>query len=225
MAYDQQRYRALVQSAAVNYEFWRGTIQDQSSRGLAMTPVGNPSWGRVNGRPALKQNAAGDGVTSGNVANIVDVTGSFSVEGFFTPMILGANFPLRQWLGGGSGGFALTHDYGGGRSALYLLNNVGGVARTITMAAGTHPAGVLRHVLIVSLAGGISGYCWMNGIPVGPVFIGAGVAANIAANAAVAAGAGTGLMSSLLIRAYPFALGNEDVTCLAAAAESLVGGW
>jgi len=227
MPLDQTRYRALVESAAVRFDFgYTGSWQDQSSRGLVMTPIGNPSWARCNGRPALAQRAAGDGATSGAVANIVDVTANLTIECLFAPMIIGANYPLRQWLGGGSGGFALTHDYGGGRPALYLINNVGGVARTITVAAGTQPAATLRHILISSLTGGTSGYCWVNGAPVAAILIGAGVAANIAANAAVVAGgAGTGLMSSLLIRAYPFALGNEDVTCLAAAAESLVGGW
>jgi len=46
-----------------------------------------------------------------------------------------------------------------------------------------------------------------------------------AAAPVVAGGGGDGLLCSLVSRCYGFSEGNEDATCLAAAAESLVGGW
>ena len=230
MPLDQQRYRALVESAAVNFDFSRGTIQDLSPAGRAMSFVGAPTWARVNGRPCLNQNAINQGATSGVVGPVVDVTGSFSVEvllqaGVETP-VPSVNVPLYQATAG-VGGFAFQLRTGAGWWTAYmdLFGLGGGVQRRLTMPVDSWPWDTKpRHGIIVSRNATSDGLAWLNGIPRAVVVTLIGPLANIV-NQTVLVGADRGMCIYSLVRAYPFALTNEDAACLAEAAREMVGGF
>ena len=226
MAYDQQRHRALVQSAAVNYEFWRGTIQDQSSRGLAMSFVGAPTFGRVNGHPCLKQNAAGDCVTSGAVPMAVDVLGDFFLEVTFCVSTGGLKANLLTQ-GGVGGGFTTYWVSATQQVLLYLFTAAGAAAGQIYTPVGSILPSRRYHLLMQSLAAGTNGRVTINGVHVAPVLMLAGVAAAGVNSVIITAGhSNAGCRENISTsRLWRGQYTNEDATCLAAAAESLVGGW
>lgn len=221
MPVDQERYDLLIRRATFNAEFWRGTIQDLSAAQRAMSFVGAPTWSRINGWPCLAVNATG--TTSAAVPQVVDVTGSFTVEALSSYRQLPAAW-LEQY--GATGGFRFSSPSGVNRSEIYLYDNAGVAARVIYTAVGATPLNRPFHLLLTSTLGGTVGYARINGIPSTVAYAGAGVAANVAVPTAIAHGdADTRRAAqSLIVRAYPFALTNEDCATLYQAAKTLVGG-
>jgi len=228
MPYDSDRARSLIARAAFNAEFFRGTISDLSNAQRAMTFVGAPTWGMINGKPALRQNTAADLVNSAAVPAIVDVTADFSLEFVIEPHRFGDDTPdiIRQTNNGGF--YCFWHGFPAvQRFYLRLQTNAGATAREIITPVASATMNAAQHVIITSQAGGTSGSSWKNGIPQVATLAGAGVAANCPATILTAFGYPTNATryTYLLERVYPFALTNADASCLAEQAKLLVGGW
>jgi len=227
MAFDQNRYFSLIQRAAFDASFYKGTIQDLSSAQRAMSFVGAPTFGRVNGHPCLKQNATGEGCTSGAVLGVVDMAASWTIETLHRQDV--GDSWLCRWAGPASaGGFLQSNFAAGGRILVYEYDAAGVPQRQLfSPAGGVTPPNKTLHTLTSSIAAGTSGRMWFNGIPQVVTLIGAGVPVNPVASPVgfgMSGGAG-GLATEMILRVYPFALTNEDATCLAEAAKELVGGW
>lgn len=227
MPVDTARYNSLISRAAFNMEAWRGTYQDLSANRLAMTAVGTPTWGVVNGLPCLKQGTVGDGATSATVQRIVDVTGSFTVEWLFSAQYVDGNdnFIIRQGTGGGGFGiYVATPGAGQFRAVLVIYDAAAAAARYVYYNPGL-PLFWQYHMIYNPRTGGTSGATWINGTPVTTTLAGAGVSANIAVDRVVTVGVGAGgLKEFSIMRVFPFSLGNEDVTVLYEQAKILTGG-
>jgi hypothetical protein len=224
MPFDNARYQSLIERASFRFEPFRGTIQDLSSAQRTMSFVGSPSFCLVNGLPALRQNAAGDGATSGAVAAAVDVTGSYSIEILGGHMIDG--IPIFGQGASNAGGFAFY--YSGSvltyKCVVEMYSSAGpGVMRNGQSNVNTYPMRRTIHTLISVSGGGATGTLAINGVPSTFTMGGAGVVTNIAANRAITFWANTGRTGTTILRLYPFALTNSDATCLYGAARSLVG--
>ena len=226
MAYDQNRYQSLIQRAAFNAEFFRGTIQDLSSAQRAMSFVGAPTFGRVNGHPCLKQNAAGDRVTSGAVPMAVDVLGDFFLEVTFS-LSTGGQWANLLTQGGVGGGFTAYWVSATQEARLYLFTAAGAYAEQINTPFGSILPSRRYHLLMQSLAAGTNGRVTINGVHVAPVLMLAGVvAAGVNPVITTAGSSNAGCRQNVSTsRLWRGQYTNEDATCLAAAAESLVGGW
>lgn len=229
MPYDQDRYNSLISRAAFDCSFYKGTIQDQSPARRAMIFVGSPSFCLINGLPALRQNAAGSGAQSAAIPQILDLSGTVSIEAVYRPILrAGGYHPLiAQSSGAAADGFMFEDDPVTG-DAYFLLFNGGAIARQIR-ATTPVTRGFLSHAIITSGNGAATGSAWVGGIPTSVVLGGAGAAVNTAGAVVAVAGAPTvwsgsnGLQDTVLIRAYPFALTNSDAACLYGAAKSLIG--
>lgn len=230
MSVDWGRYNDLQARAAFAMNAYSGSYQDQSKNRLAMTAVGTPGWTQVNGWPALSGCSNGIGVNSGAVANIVDVTSSFSVESICTSTTQGLSPVIRQQSVGG-GGLQFYCDMatpGVGYYAMILYTAAGAVARTLYLLPAMAALVSTKHAHLVMVCnnGGATATFFVGGVPIAGTLVGAGVAANSGAALVRVLGAGggsTGNMTASLIRAYPFALTNADASCLYGAARSLVG--
>jgi len=223
MPVDQDRYRSLIARAAFNAEFFRGTISDLSSAQRAMTFVGSPTWGRLNGFPILKKNAAADGTTSAAVAPVLDVTGSITFEGLFVADDVFMPVMFRQV--GGTGGVSFGNLSGVNRGEVYLLDAAGAGARFVMTAIGALPAHRPRHLIISSIDGGTSGLVWINGVPSTCTLALAGVAASPPVSVVTTLGAVSAAGQAMISRCWPFLFTNEDAVCIAEQAKLLVGGW
>ncbi len=227
MALDQDRYRSLIERCAFRMDAFRGTIADLSPAQRAMAFVGAPTWGRINGWPCLKMNAAADGATSGALAAVLDVTGPFFVEAVARINLRSQYQDIAGQYGGGGGGWEW---YFSNLNALVLLLYTagGGVARNLSIPAASLPVRSPVHVLAYSTAGGVAGLAWVNGVPVGPVPAGAGVAANGGVRPYTVLGVGGGgseRADLLLHRAWTGTPSNADASCLAEASKLMIGGW
>lgn len=226
MAVDQDRYRALIARAAFNAEFWRGTIQDLSPAQRAMSFVGAPTWGRINGNPCLSQRANADGVTRAAENPLIDVTGPFFVELCVINHIAGNLSYIRHGGVGATGGWKLTWDPANERASLDLFTAAGAVARTVYNPNNSlAPRNKPFHTIMATALGGTTGACWTAGLPAVATLAGVGVAAAAPAINLYAGGFGTGLCDSLIIRVWSGVPTNADATCLAEQARLLVGGW
>jgi len=224
MPVDNDRFQSLIRRAAFNAELWRGTVQDLSPAQRAMAFVGAPTWSRINGWPILKQNAVGDGATSGNVANIVDVTTPFWLECIFVSTAGGtACYALQQGLST-FGGFVWYWSVGAGNKlVLEMYDGAAGAARSIAGAGGSHMPGILRHTILAVTP--LSGSCWVNGIPSAMTIVNTRAATNCAPRAVRVMGTLGGCCQTMLARAWQGTPTNEDVACLAEQAKLMVGGW
>lgn len=224
--YDVDAYSALVQRASFRFEGWKGTIQDQSTAQRAMSYVGSPRFQRVGNVVGLVQNAVADGITSGNVASVVDVTAAFTLEIYGIGYVTGTDFVIGQLGAGNAGGFiCYRQGPANNRITCELYTIAGASARTLASPIGSTILGSLFHCVLSSSAGGTAGAVWLGGIPSVVTLAGAGVAANHAGTRPIiAAGGNGGIQGSFIIRAYPFALDNSQAACLAAGAANLVSG-
>lgn len=227
MPTNQQHYADLIRACVFDASYYAGAIQDRSAAKRAMAFAGNPTWSRIASLPALKQAAVLDGTASVDpAARILDVTGTFSVEWCGVPMegFLAPTTLLSQ-VGPVSGGFAFMWDDVNAVYVLALYDNAGALARSITTPAASAVLLAPTHVLMTSSAGGTVGTAKINGRPVACALGGAGVAANINADGPViAGGAASGIIASLLARAWATVHGNEDATALHGAIRDLTGG-
>jgi hypothetical protein len=190
-----------------------------------MTAVGAPTWSMINGLPALRQNAYGDGCTSGAVLNVVNMAGSWTIETVHRQDTGDSWF--SRWTGPASaGGFHLFNFSAGTRIGLYEFDAAGAVQRQIFSPAGSIvPAARTVHYLVSSVTAGTSGRTWINGVPVVATLAGAGVPVNPVASAVgFGMAGGVGFATAVLMRIYPFALTNEDASCLYQQAKILTGG-
>lgn len=223
MPFDSARAASLIARAAFNAEFFRGTIQDLSSAKRAMSFVGAPTWSRINGRPCLKQNAAGDGTTSGVVDNIVDVTAPFWVEALFTTTNPGAACYVLQQGAVAAGGFIFYWSLGAGTLfRVELYDGAAGGARSVNTPAASGPYNTTRHVII-----GIEplvGSCWINGVPGTPLVVNTRAATNCAPRAVRMMGTVGGGCQAGFIRCTQGTPSQEDATCLYQQARILTGG-
>jgi len=221
--YDIDLYQRLVQSAVFNCEPWRGTTQDLSQSGRAMSYVGTARLGKTGSVQRLRQLASGDGTTSGNETNIVDVTTDFWIEALFAANNPGAAcYVLQQGLST-FGGFIFYWSSGAGRVfVIETYDGVAGAARTRTSFAASVPAYSERHVVLhVSPA---AGTYWFNGIPSVPTSVNTRAPTNCAPRAIrVMAALGGGCQVGL-VRAWQGIPTNDDASCLAAAAQNLCSG-
>jgi len=222
MAYDQNRYQSLIQRAAFNAEFFRGTIQDLSSAQRAMSFVGAPTFGRVNGHPCLKQNAAGDGVTSGNVANIVDVTSPFFLEAIFG--VFPGDLPCYIIQQGVAtfGGFIWYWSASGRLYQLEIYDAAAGAARTLSTPVDSQPARTLRHALFA--VSPLSALTWINGIPVTPLVTNTRVPTNCAPRPLRVLATLGGGCQAMIARVWQGTPTNEQVNDLYQAARELTSG-
>lgn len=225
MRYDQDRYQSLIKSAAFDCSFYKGTIQDLSKAQRPMTFAGTPTWGRIGCLPALKQNSTGDAATSGNVAPLVDVTGTFTVEAIVLGLLDGTDQLLLNWGVGGAGGFVFMRQSTFTRVNITLFTIAGAVARELSSPVGSVPMLKPMHCLMTSVTGGTAGLFWINGQPAAVTLAGAGLAANYVGTRPILAGGGNaGLQITALVRGWLGALSNDDVDALHGAAHELTGG-
>lgn len=214
MSYDQTRYQALVVRAALRWDFYTGTFQDQSLAQRATTLTGC-TWVRQNNAAWLAQRANGDGTATGTVAAIADMTGAFWIEVLFNPHILIApstNHLLNQ--SDAAGGFQFMWDVNNTNLILYLMAGGAGV-RSIATPVGSVVPNRPMHAVIASIAGGTAGAVWVNGVPAVATLGLAGVAANIAAPTAILSGpVSQGQSDRGIIRTWTGTVSNEDVAAL-----------
>jgi hypothetical protein len=226
-SYDKDRYIAVREACVFCAEYWRGTIADVTHPARVMTFVGTPTFALMNGLPVLRNNTAGDGTASAVEARIVDVTGAFSVEWCGTPTMGGpGGAVLIQQAGPVSGGFSFDWDPMDERFFLWMLDNVGAIARSVSTPVGSAVVGLATHGIITSSAGGTAGTAAIRGVPVAVTLAGAGVVANCNANTVVSAARtppASGIVTSLLVRAAAVSWGREDQTALYGAASVLTG--
>ena len=225
MPLDQVRYSRLIASAAFDASFYKGTWQDLSRNGLAMTPVGNPSWARCNGRPCLKQNAAADCVTSAAVPMAVDVLGDFSLEVTFS-LSTGGLWANLLTQGGVGGGFTAYWVSATQQVLLYLFTAAGAYAEQINTPVGSILPSRRYHLLMQSLAAGTNGRVTINGVHVAPVLMLAGVvAAGVNSAITTAGNSDAGCRQNVSTsRLWQGTMTNEDAQVLYQAARELTGG-
>jgi hypothetical protein len=226
MGYDQDRYNSLISRAAFDCSFYKGTWQDLSPARRTMTAVGSPSFTMVNGLPALRQNAVGDGSTSAVVPAIVDPSGAFSIEvcgAVYGPAAATWGYFLRQQT---LGGFFAYVDPSTQRFLVATNTAAGALARTLQSPVGSFPRATQRHLIMSSTSGATAGLSWVAGVPGAVTLGGAGVSApcNPAAVIVMAQSDVGVRVQSLIIRVFPFALTNEDCAALYGAARALTGG-
>lgn len=223
-------YENLVGSATFNSEFFRGTIQDQGPRQLAMTMIGAPTWATTSGVPYLSKTLVNQGSTSAVTPRIIDVTGTFTLECVFRGRIpSGADDILLVQLDGFAGNGFLWYWNSTGTMRINCQVYGGGWAHEWCSAAGTVLANRNVHFVHRSNNAGATCQGWINGVPVTMVKAGAGVPLNIAANRAVevltSALLASGALSDLaLIRSYDVGLDDEDVSVLYQEAHRLTRG-
>lgn len=225
--FDKDRFLRLRESAAVNFEFWRGTYQDLGPRRLAMTAVGTPGWALINGLPCLSQPTGTAPVsTTGVVDPVVDITGDFFVEVVLSARINPAgteDFILNQAGPGSVGGFRCS--WNAATSSLQLLgrNAAGAGVNYLRMPNNTLTMNKPSHFIIAALAGMTSGIGWVGGVPVTVSLLGPGVVVNCVPSLLYAAGGNAGKIDTTLIRVWQGTPTNADAACLYQAAKSLVG--
>jgi len=224
MPLDQTRYQDLIAGASFDASFYKGTIQDQSSRSLAMSFVGAPTWTRVNGKPAISQAGSNANyvMSTAAVASLVDLTGTFSLELLFCASAVERDRPIQQIDGTNTG--IIVQRESASTSYVYLYSG-GAIVRSIGTPAGATAASLIHHLVFTSVAGGTSGYVWHRGIPLAATLSGAGAAANPAASIVRLGLGASGLGETLVVRLWQQAFGNPDANCLAEAAREMVGGW
>lgn len=220
--FDKARYQSLIERATFNCEFWRGTYQDLSPSRLAMTAVGTPTWGKVNGLPCLKQRASGDRVQSGVVPSVVDTaTSSYWVESIWSPHTAVTSYALYQFNGGG---WTAYSDGANRTVAIGSLTAAGALARYCFPAAGSTPLNRPTHVVLWIDVVGLSGRAWINGIPHAVTFVNAAPPVACASTKLLVSAQGGGSLQTLLSRVWQGTPSNEDVAALYGAASVLTGG-
>jgi len=209
-------YKELCDQAVVNFEFWTGDIQNRGTAAMAMSVVGTPYFQRIGKMVGLTQKALADGITSGNVAAILDVTGTFTLEMAVIGYVSGTDFILINVGAGSAGGFVCYRQGpANNRVTCELYTIAGASARTLVLPVDSSPLGFAIHTVLTSTTGGTAGAAWVDGLPVVVILGGAGVAANHAGARPVgAAGGNAGIQSSVLIRAWQGALDANEVATL-----------
>jgi len=215
--YDQDRYRSLIARAAFDCSFYKGTIQDQSAAQRAMAFVGAPTFSRCNGLPCLKQNAAADGATSGNIAAVVDTTQPFWCEALIDPPSTGTCHLIYQV---NAGGFTFYWDASVPRIFLMTRTAALGNARYGFATVVKRP----QHLVVSLDPVGLTSNGWVNGVPLGMTFTNTAPPVLCAATPVVVCGAGGLNMRSLLARVWRGAPTNEECAALYGAAHVLTGG-
>jgi len=222
MPFDQNRYSSLIQRAAFDASFYKGTIQDLSSAQRAMSFVGAPSWAKCNGLPILRQNAAGAGAaTTGAVASVINSTQPFWVECLVSTTTTAAYVFFQQ----NAGGWYCFTDPLNTRFLLITVTAALGNARYLVTVSARLAANRLNHIVAALDPVSLAGYSWINGAPNPTTFANIAPPVVCAATQLQVCGAGGLAARGMIARAWQGTPTNEDATCLAAAAESLVGGW
>jgi hypothetical protein len=227
MPFDVQRFVSLRERAVFNGEYWRGTMADLSPSQYTMSITGAPSWSQVNGLPVIQCPNATGPRTPAAVNAVVNATASFSIE-YFGKATLGVARLIYQMLNGGIELDAFTYATNG-YVQIVGYTAAGAAGRTCYISLPAIPAvsgNKLFHVVGTVTGGFASALGWVNGVPSGTSFAGAGVVAS--SNPALlyllaSSGACTSISSTVAVRIYPFALTNEDAAALYGAAKSLVG--
>lgn len=208
-------YSELLSSAALNFELWRGHIQNLGTASMTMAYNGTPRFTNKNKTNVFLQGNS-QYIASGVIPYVVDVTGTFTVECAVLPLTkLGGGSALYQK---NNGGFQLYYvDPATGENSLrwvlVLYNNAGGDARYIYTDAMS--LNQTNHFIIQSTTGGTAGSLWINGSPVTPLLAaGAGVAANCANIGISVMGYGAATSMWTLVRAFPGTISNDEASVL-----------
>jgi len=170
MAFDQNRYFSLIQRAAFDASFYKGTIQDLSSAQRAMSFVGAPTWARVNGRPCLSLRGGAYVRTTVAVAPVIpDLTAQVAYEALFVmPSATGLiDYLFHQQGAAPGGGVSLgVFDTTLANQNIYMhgIPAGGGNGRYLAVAAGSCPNGRMAHVVQTAENTFTSGRAWVNGI-------------------------------------------------------------
>lgn len=223
--WDKDRYNSLIARTSFDGSFYKGHYQDCSKNRLAMTAVGKPSWTMVGGLPCLVQRAAGDRVTSGNIASPISCVAPFFVEH------LGSNRQseaVLSYLNASNadvaGGWYLGYNATAACMVLYTRTAAGGLARFTNTPIGGMGNGRLCHTVMYIDTVGLSGSSWVNGFPVVTTFTNAGIPADDAGISLVALGRAVNQSAAMIERAWQGTPSNADVAALYGAAHSLTGG-
>lgn len=214
-------YAELLSQARLNFEFWRGDIQNRGTYAVAMQVVGSPKMQRCGSSAGLSHRADNDVISStGVVAAPIDVTGTFMVEASFAVPLAGraladgCYFLYHVNLGGLS---FFTYSIPGTLDVrVYLQDAAGATARRVYTNPDVYiPGGTLVHAVITSTAGGTAGAIWINGLPQAVNLLGAGVAANAGA-ASLYTMWGTTVVRAFgeRVRAWQSALTQDEVSLL-----------
>ena len=218
MPFDVDRYRSLISRAAFDCSFYKGTIQDLSPAQRAMSFVGAPTWGQVNGVPCLQMNGAVRVSTSAAVPRVVDTTNTFWVE------LLGSHsttdYLMYQISGGG---WTVYYISATNQIVLGTYTAATANARNVNMAAMPLP-GRLFHIVGYLDPVGLGGQWWVSGMPVATVFANTGVPANCANAIFQLANVGPAIGRGMINRVWSGTPANEDVSALYGAAHVLTGG-
>ncbi len=190
-----------------------------------MSFVGSPSWTMINGLPAIKQNAATDYVTSTAVPMSVDVLSEFFFESVFS-LTSGGLWVNILTQGGVGGGFSAYWVSATNQVLFYLFNAAGAYAEQINTPVGSILPNRKYHLIMQSLTAGTNGLVWINGVPVAPVLMLAGVVAAGVNSAIVTAGnSDSGARNTtILSRLWRGRATNSDAQALYGAAHILTGG-
>ncbi len=215
MPYDQQRYNSLISRCAFDMSAYTGSFQDRSPAQRTMTAVGAPTWGRVNGVPALS-GSGGIGATTGALASIINTTLPFWIEILFRwPQVGGFTYQMFQV---NAGGWSLVCN--GVQLQLYTYTAAPANARYVTSPAASFRYGYQSHAIAYIDPVGLSGAFWINGVPGVATFTNTNPPA-VCANTAFTVGTGQG---SMIARVWQGTPTNEDCVTLYQAAKTLVGG-
>jgi len=222
MSFDTTKYNNLIARAAFDASFNKGTWQDLSRNKTATITNGPLMWSPISGQPALSM-PVGIGVASTAVPAILDVTQSCAIEVLLSRISsISVGYNIRQCNVGPIRGFV---SYNSGVSFVFAFYDAAGLYRSYTIAALQSSA--LYHIVLSCNNVAVTGSGWSNGIPISVTVASAGVIpVNIVGSAIIdlIAFAATQPFRFGLVRLFPFALTNDDATCLYQASRTLTNG-
>jgi hypothetical protein len=176
-------YQQLLKDALVNFEYFNEDIQSRGSVPMTMVPTACrfAKHGRSVG--LIQEAAGGTLVSSGVLASLVDVTGTFTCEACFrvaAPGLIIADIAYFLYQISLGGFFFFTYSSPGARDVrVYLVDAAGATARRVYSPPNVFKPGEdYCHAVVVSRNGGTDGLIVINGETKAALFSGVGVAAN-----------------------------------------------
>jgi len=204
-------YGELISQAKLNFEFWRGDIQNKGAFSTGtFTITGSPRINKINQKTfGLRQTVINDGIISGAVSSVIDCTQAFWCECIFKPFDSISFYFMRQL---SAGGWQVYWDGSAKTVVVFTATAVSGNARW-AYSLNSSLLGDVSHVVAHLDTSALTSYFWTNNIPMTTTFANVGVPANCSS---VLLSMGTGGPSGNIIsfRIWQGTPTQEEVTTL-----------
>ena len=206
-------YAQLRALAPLNFEFFAEDIQNRGTAALTMTLLNTPRMSKTaRGSISVEQATPNDYLYStAAIPQMLTPASAVTFELVFQPRASGSGSSIIAQHFGASGGWRLLHGNSPGAEnvTLYLYDAAGALARTLASPVTTHRFGLVHHMVLVSTAGGTSGWEYANREAVVLTLGSAGVVAN-GPSAVLQMGGSSGLISTGLFRGWNEALSTDE---------------